>query len=250
ISPPAWKQYFCSGCDNERLAYAITAGRLLSFRCEKDITESILTPRQRLTEQSVEVVQPAAVVEENGAVEESGGQEKSVAPRLLLTRVHVAGRLLLTLSTSLVGDRVGRAPSKRKALRSMSEDGSGEGGDPRKRCSVMVGMSGAQATLAFALASALEDLSNGAQKRKHTSSEMFIEGEELFSASSEVSTDAKEDSGAHGAAKTNVETENGAEMDVDEKVVEKKNRHRFVTVRFQHYHHHQQQQQTLTNTPP
>ncbi|XP_003368549.1 conserved hypothetical protein [Trichinella spiralis] len=141
--------------------------------------------RQRLTEQSVEVVQPAAVVEENGAVEESGGQEKSVAReislcrRLLLTRVHVAGRLLLTLSTSLVGDRVGRAPSKRKALRSMSEDGSGEGGDPRKRCSVMVGMSGAQATLAFALASALEDLSNGAQKRKHTSSEMFIEGEEV-----------------------------------------------------------------------
>ncbi|KRY39954.1 hypothetical protein T01_6049 [Trichinella spiralis] len=66
----------------------------------------------------------------------------------------------------------------------------------------------------------------------------------------EVSTDAKEDSGAHGAAKTNVETENGAEMDVDEKVVEKKNRHRFVTVRFQHYHHHQQQQQTLTNTLP
>ncbi|KAL1241551.1 Carbamoyl-phosphate synthase [Trichinella spiralis] len=144
----------------------------------------------------------------------------------------------------------------------MSEDGSGEGGDPRKRCSVMVGMSGAQATLAFALASALEDLSNGAQKRKHTSSEMFIEGEEVrivvgYSgqhpgrrASSEVSTDTKEDSGAHGAAKTNVETENGAEMDVDEKVVEKKNRHRFVTVRFQHYHHHQQQQQTLTNTPP
>ncbi|XP_003378540.1 conserved hypothetical protein [Trichinella spiralis] len=35
--------------------------------------------RQRLTEQSVEIVQPAAVVEEDGAVEESGGQEKSVA---------------------------------------------------------------------------------------------------------------------------------------------------------------------------
>ncbi|KRX18214.1 hypothetical protein T07_4083 [Trichinella nelsoni] len=35
--------------------------------------------RQRLTEQSVEVMQPAAVVEEDGAVEESGGQEKAVA---------------------------------------------------------------------------------------------------------------------------------------------------------------------------
>ncbi|KAL1241550.1 Neurogenic locus notch [Trichinella spiralis] len=35
--------------------------------------------RQRLTEQSVEVVQPAAVVEEDGAVEESGGQEKKAA---------------------------------------------------------------------------------------------------------------------------------------------------------------------------
>ncbi|KRX18187.1 hypothetical protein T07_8425 [Trichinella nelsoni] len=62
----------------------------------------------------------------------------------------------------------------------------------------------------------------------------------------EVSTNAKEDSGAHGASKTKIETENGAEMEVDEKVVEKENRHRFVTARFQHYHH-QQQQQTPTN---
>ncbi|KRX67546.1 hypothetical protein T09_15004 [Trichinella sp. T9] len=27
--------YFCSGCDNDRLADAITAGRPLSFRCER-----------------------------------------------------------------------------------------------------------------------------------------------------------------------------------------------------------------------
>ncbi|KRX79664.1 hypothetical protein T06_16890 [Trichinella sp. T6] len=102
----------------------------------------------------------------------------SLCRRLLLTRVHVAGTLLLTLSTSLVGDRVSRAPFKRQALRSMSQDGIGEGAEPKKRSSVTVGMSGNQAT-AFALASSLENLSNGAQKRKHTSCEMFIEGEEV-----------------------------------------------------------------------
>ncbi|KRY57827.1 hypothetical protein T03_18108 [Trichinella britovi] len=214
-------EYFCSGCDNDRLADAITAGRPLSFGCERTaLRASTLASTSNRTVRRSDAASTSSrrrwgcggkwrpiegggrkELQDKGKKNPEWRKEKllkavvlllllvvarvkrrrqfpvSLCRRLLLTRVHEPGTLLLTLSTSLVGDRVSRAPSKRKALRSMSQDGIGEGAEPKKRCSVTVGMSGTQATLAFALASALENLSNGAQKRKHTSSEMFIEGE-------------------------------------------------------------------------
>ncbi|KRZ97096.1 hypothetical protein T08_14639 [Trichinella sp. T8] len=242
-------EYFCSGCDNDRLADAITAGRPLSFGCERTaLRASTLASTSNRT-----VRRSDAASTSSRRRRGCGGKWRPIeggGRRLLLTRVHVPGTLLLTLSTSLVGDRVSRAPSKRKALRSMSQDGIGEGAEPKKRCSVTVGMSGTQATLAFALASALENLSNvgnilaAGQMSSIPTDKAAMEKAAAESVApvdqwNEVSTHAKEDSGYHGAAKTKVVKENGAEMEVDEKVVEKKNRHRFVTARFQHYHHHQ-----------
>ncbi|KRY30099.1 AT-rich interactive domain-containing protein 4A, partial [Trichinella spiralis] len=149
-------------------------------------------------------------------------------------------------STSVVSDRVNRAPPKRRAVSSSSDiqDGSAEGDQPTKHCSVTVGASGTGATMASA--SSLEELSNtnaevllkdnklessssGAGKilnLEKQNSETLVQDELqqlLSSAASAVSTGTEQNLATNGTSKTKSDTENAAQIVVDEAVmVEKK----------------------------
>ncbi|KRX20541.1 AT-rich interactive domain-containing protein 4A [Trichinella nelsoni] len=149
-------------------------------------------------------------------------------------------------STSVVSDRVSRAPPKRRAVSSSSDvqEGSGEGHQPTKHCSVTVGASGTGATMASAYSleepsntnaevllkdNKLEESSLGAGKiltSKKTNSELLGQDEQLklFScAASAVSTGLEQGLATNGTSRTNSDTENAAQIVVDETVmVEKK----------------------------
>ncbi|KAL1238568.1 AT-rich interactive domain-containing protein 4A [Trichinella spiralis] len=133
-------------------------------------------------------------------------------------------------STSVVSDRVSRAPPKRRAVSSSSDiqDGSAEGDQPTKHCSVTVGASGTGATMASA--SSLEELSNTnaevllKDNKLESSSSGADELQQLLSsAASAVSTGTEQNLATNGTSKTKSDTENAAQIVVDEAVmVEKK----------------------------